>query len=133
MTIDDLVTWFAVKGAGVCVDRSPLDGFPGYVRHVSVMPDARVIVEFLWADTDEGGATYVASCESVLAAVDAVERFIGRGITEWKNLTALGWYPEVELPRKHDPAPFRQAVRDGQLALPKGLSFTLKEAFWREV
>jgi hypothetical protein len=55
MTIDDLVTWFAVKGAGVCVDRSPLDGFPGYVRHVSVMPDARVIVEFLWADTDEGG------------------------------------------------------------------------------
>jgi hypothetical protein len=69
MTIDDLVTWFAVKGAGVCVDRSPLGGFPGYVRHVSVMPDARVIVEFLWADTDEGGPTYVASCESVLAAV----------------------------------------------------------------
>jgi len=50
-----------------------------------------------------------------------------------EEFDGLGWYPEVQVPRGHDRAAFQKAVRDGQLPLPQGLSFTLEEAFWREV
>ena len=133
MTMDDLMRWFAVKKTGVCMERSPLAGFSGYTRHVTIMPDARVIVEFLWADSDEGGPTYTAGSGSLPDAVHAIEIFTGRKIAEWENLTASGWYPEAETSPERDSAAFKRAVREGQFPLPSSMTFTLKERYWREV
>lgn len=131
MTKDEILTWLAVKRGGVCVDRSPLAEW-GKIRQVTIRSPARVEVQFLSSDTDDGGPTYVADAGTVDAAIEAVADYLGRSDQEWENFSQTGRFPEP--PSSASPqATFVAAVRDHALPLPRGLNFRISEKYWRDV
>ena len=133
MTEEEILQWFAVKGGEVCVDRSPVPGHPGFVRHVTLRAPAQVVVEFLWQDTDEGGPTYVAAATSLSEAIVALDGYLGKSLSEWENHSASGRHPPVDPTVQRNREAFREDVRLGNLRLPAGLEFQLRERYWREL
>lgn len=129
----DIEAWFQVKRPIICVDRSLVPELAGLVRHVSIRKPAIVQVEFLWGNSDEGGPTYVARAADLDEAITSIERYLGRDAADWENMSASGFYPEVDHRPAADVHVVVEAMRAGILRVPDDLVFELKEAYWRSL
>ena len=83
-----------VSNGGLCVDRSAVAGYDGYVREVTITKGLLVVVEFNPYDLDEGGPRYTCQYPDLDTVLNALERYFGRPFAEWENYDATGNYPD---------------------------------------
>ena len=131
MTKNEILQWFAVKRGAVCVDRSEVEGLPGYLRHVTLRAPGRIEVEFLWHTSDEGGPTFVADSEDLDESILSLEEYFGRAINEWENFSTTDRYPEVEAGATRNSERLRSMVKDRLIPLPPHIMFSIRESYWR--
>lgn len=136
MKREELETWLAVKGGDLCVDRSPVEGHPGFLRHVTIRRPARVIVEFLWHSVDEGGPTFALDAGQLDRAIELLEAYLGQPVQVWENFSAtdrIPAIPEIGITRAESELRFADCVRKHSLRLPVGFVFSPQESYWRRV
>jgi hypothetical protein len=105
----------------VKVDVSLVDEYPGFVRTVTIADGNEVRVDFEQYGYDEAGAYFKARFESLDDAIQAVERYLNKQLSDWTNFTKTGEYPEAagEMNTKLGDERLRSAIASGTLQLPE--------------
>jgi len=86
MTRDEVYRYICVGSSkSVCVDIRLMPEYPGFVRSIIFREGNSVSVEFEQYGFDEAGAYFNAKYQSLDAAIDAVEIFLGSPIESWQN------------------------------------------------
>jgi hypothetical protein len=137
MTRDEIEIALAVGRAGLCVDWSTMDGFPGRVRRVKILKDLSIMIEFHIRDLDEGGPIYRAAFRDLDAVIQTLERYFGRPVSDWENHTRTGRYPappenwsgEIS---DEEQARFAALVAARAVPLPEG-KFEQESSYWAKV
>jgi hypothetical protein len=104
--------------------------YPGFVRSIIFREGNSVSVEFEQYGFDEAGAYFNAKYQSLDAAIDAVEIFLGSPIESWQNYNKTGNYPEepYQLDASDGYAKLVEAIRNDIVPLPRGSRFSLQNA-----
>ncbi|MHB8876879.1 MAG: hypothetical protein ACYC8T_24545 [Myxococcaceae bacterium] len=101
------------------------------MRSVWIRQGNVVAVEFDSYGSDEGGAYFVGTFDSLGTAVASIEQYLGRPLREWK---ADPEYPEATqlVGAKEDGKRLAAAIQSGTLPLPSGGEFRLKDSYWSQ-
>jgi hypothetical protein len=131
MTRDEVYRYICVGSSkSVCVDIRLMPEYPGFVRSIIFREGNSVSVEFEQYGFDEAGAYFNAKYQSLDAAIDAVEIFLGSPIESWQNYNKTGNYPEepYQLDASDGYAKLVEAIRNDIVPLPRGSRFSLQNA-----
>lgn len=137
MTRDEIERYLNTgRSRSVCVDRSLVPEYPGYVRTVTIHEGNRISVEFDTHGADEGGPLFEAAFAALDAAIASLEAYLHAGMSEWINYSASGAYPDETALSPEDAERGHQkliaAISARSVALPSG-DFQLKDdGFWTQ-
>src|SRR5262249_16826867 len=88
---------YLVNSAEVCVNATTIASYPGLIRAIWFMLRNRVCIEFIsprYFELEQGYRFY-SDFNTLEDAIKAVERYLGRPITEWVNITKHGLDDEL--------------------------------------
>lgn len=95
MTSDEIKTYTSLgRNHSVCIDISFVAEIPGVLRHIEIYRNNLVWICFKSYGLDEGGASYKGKFSSLEDLVLALELYLNNPISEWKNYSKTGEYPE---------------------------------------
>lgn len=85
----------ASKTSSTLVSSEISVAFPGFVRNVSIRWTNEVAVSFKVPGHWVGGVTYLGKYPTLPQAVQAIEEYLGVPVSEWKDTSESGQYPET--------------------------------------
>lgn len=137
MNISEIEGYIATGSSNmVCVDRSLLAEYPGFVRSVSIAEGFRIIVEYDVYGYDEGGVYIEFIYKDLCSAVTAAEAYLGVRPGMLGNFTKSGDYPEepVGVDVDRSSVMFEESLRRGELFLPSGwVEKKMPIGYWRDI
>jgi hypothetical protein len=126
-TIDELES-LVRSSRSITLDVRACNEFPGYVRSVHLREGNVIGVDFEQYGYDEGGAYFNGRYASFMAAVEALERYLGCPIAEWQNRE--GDYPVRPSGSNEGGQRLIEALQAGAVPLPRGTQFELGSSYW---
>lgn len=126
----------AGSNRSVCVDRRLLSNYPGFVRDVIIKAPSDVFVEINSFGHDEGGVIIKFRYANLSEIISAIERFLGKSISNWENVTKTDSYPSAPLSMNLSSSviSLKDDLRKRQLDLPAGwLDWEIAAGYWRDV
>lgn len=90
----------------ICVDRTALASYPGYIRDLLFLPENRVVISFyhhtVFSDRSLDGEEWRCWCDfsSLQSAIPIVEAYLQKPVAQWINVTRSGYQPSVSFTQK---------------------------------
>ena len=108
------IQW-CIDNGRVCVDRAHLPEYPGWVRKIIFYRGNRVVIEFVghWVGDDEIGYEYKCNFPTLQEAIESIEDFLQKPVSEWVNYTKTGYQGEE---------PDMQALQIGTIKLEEEIA-----------
>jgi hypothetical protein len=131
MTIDEIESWLSMDRQ-LCLAIDQISEFPGYVRSVFLRKPDLVVVEFESYGNDEGGAYFYGRYPGIQSAIEALEGYIHKSLSEWQPVGAESYplHSNSENPVA-DPGRLATAIQRNDVPLPTGTTYELRGSqYW---
>lgn len=78
----------------IIIDCSLSAKYSGYVRTITIKHNNIVKIEFEVYGYDEGGITYFIQYKNIDILIKSLEKYLGKDLVDWENVSQTGYYPE---------------------------------------
>lgn len=116
----------------VCVDITLSERYSGFVRQIIFYVENRVCIEFIgFGINDEQGYEFRHTFRSLEEAINVIEAFPEKPVSDWINHTKTGKYPDKsdKMDAKKGNEILCRDISLGKVHLPDGDLFKPKSAF----
>ena len=120
----------------IIVDRSLSAEYPGYVSTITIKHDNIVKIEFEVYGYDEGGITYFIQYKNIDILIKSLEKYLGKNLVDWENVSQTGHYPERPDNWKKENADEKIKVDliSGNIDLPlNGMRTWMPGGYWKSL